>query len=168
MLHIKKIFLKASTIFIMLTCVSYAQESSLFPFWGMVNADSVNMRSDSTVNSSIICNINRGEQVEVIQELYDWYKIRLPKTAPSFIKKNLVILIDNKTGKVLKNRVNIRMKPSETAAVIGKANKDEIVNILDDVGQWYKIEPLNNSFGWIHKKFIKGQSPSGTGPKGGS
>lgn len=169
MLPIKKIGFEVLVLLIMLNCISYAQESKVFPFWGMVNTNSVNIRSDATVTSSVICNINQGEQVEVILELYDWYKIRLPKTAPSFIKKNLVTPIDNKIGKVLKDKVNIRLSPSETAAIIGRANKDETVNVLEDTGEWYRIEPLNNTFGWIHKKFIKGLIPQkGADPKEGN
>lgn len=87
-------------------------------------------------------------------ELYDWYKIRLPKQAPSFIKKNLVSLIDEKSARVIKDNVNIRLEAEESSAIVGKAKNNEVVNILRDRGEWYKIEPVINSFGWIHKKFV--------------
>lgn len=37
---------------------------------------------------------------------------------------------------------------------MGRVNKNEIVNILEEKGDWYRIEPVNNSFGWINNKFV--------------
>lgn len=147
-----------SLAFILFPGVIFAQnssESKIFTsFQGEVNANNTNVRTDSTVNSKIICNLTKGSYVDVLWELYDWYKIRLPKAAPSFIKKSLAELIDEKTAKVLKDNVNVRLGPSEASSIIGKANKDEILNVFGEKVDWYKIEPVNNSFGWIHKKFV--------------
>jgi len=140
------------SLFIFTQSICLAQQSQSFR--GEVNANDINIRYDSTVNSEVICKINKGECVEIILELYNWYKIRLPKLAPSFIRKNLVTLIDDKTAKVLKNNVNIRLHPNESSPILGKVDQNEIINILEDKGGWYKIEPVNNSFGWIHKKFV--------------
>lgn len=140
-------------------------------FRGLVNADNINIRFDATVNSETICTANKGDYLEVVRELYDWYKIRLPKTAPAFVKKNLVRLLDDQDvypnaepkhikeqsgprSKVAGDRVNIRLHPNESSPILGVAGKDEAINILDDKGEWYRIEPVNNSFGWVHKKFI--------------
>ena len=114
--------------------ILFAQET--MPFIGEINADNINIRSDSTVSSEIICKVNKGEQVEVTRERYGWYKIRLPKYAPSFIKKNLVTAIEdkpansfdklrdsgtelNRNAKVIKNRVNIRLHPNESSPILG-------------------------------------------------
>jgi uncharacterized protein YgiM (DUF1202 family) len=141
------------------------------PFIGEINADNINIRSDSTVSSEIICKVNKGEQVEVTRERYGWYKIRLPKYAPSFIKKNLVTAIEdkpansfdklrdsgtelNRNAKVIKNRVNIRLHPNESSPILGKVDRNEVITILEDKGEWFRIEPVNSSFGWINNKFI--------------
>jgi len=138
--------------------LGFAQDKT-FLFQGEINANNINIRSDSTINSKIICIANRGEPVEVIRESYAWYKIRLPKRAPSFIKKNLVELIDTKSAKVIKNNVNIRLGPDESSPILGKADKNEVINILSESGEWYKIEPLANSFGWVHSKFVNHRLP---------
>lgn len=126
----------------------------VFPFQGRIKSGNINIRSDSTVSSEVIRVIERGECVEVVSELYDWYKIRLPQDAPSFIKKELVEPIDEKTAKVSGDIVNIRLKPDEASPILGKVKENEIVNILGEKGGWLKIEPVSNSFGWIHKKFV--------------
>ena len=153
----KKLFFRIIFIslfaLINLVCLSFAQESQVFQ--GKINADNVNIRFDATVSSSVISRVNKGDRVEVMLELYEWYKIKLPKTVPSFIKKNLVSLIDDKTAQVLKDRVNIRLRPDEASPILGRVDKNEVINILEDKGLWYRIEPVNNSFGWIHKKFVE-------------
>lgn len=147
-----------------------AQE--LFPFQGEVNTNNINIRVDSTSASEVICTLNKNSKVEVLIELYNWYKIRLPKNAPCYIKKNMTDCINYKindrpnplpeattkkecqNAKIIKDRVNIRLKPNESSPILGIANKNETVNIITEKGEWYKIEPVQNSFGWAHKKFI--------------
>jgi len=131
-----------------------SSEYKPFLFLGRINANDINIRSDSTVSSKVICVLGKDEPVEVIKESYEWYKIRLPKTAASFIRKDFVEPIDEKTAKVIKDNVNIRLGPDESSSILGKAGKNEIINILGEKGEWYEIEPLSNSFGWVHKRFV--------------
>lgn len=125
-------------------------------FEGEIKGDDINIRSDSTVNAEPICRAGRGEAVEVISELYGWYKIRLPPGAPSFIRKDFVALsADGKTAKVLSDNVNIRLKPDTVSVILGKVSENDLVNVLGDTGQWYRIKPIKDSFGWVHKSFIR-------------
>lgn len=124
------------------------------PFNGEIKGNMINVRADSTTGADIICSVNRGEPINVVGQLYDWYKIRIPKGCPSYIKKTLVAPIDDKTIKVLKDRVNIRLKPDEQAPIIGKANTDEVLTVTGSVGDWFKIEPISSSYGWVNKKFV--------------
>jgi uncharacterized protein YgiM (DUF1202 family) len=137
-----------------------------------VNSDNINVRCDSTVGSCVICKLNKGALVDVVGQLYGWYKIRLPKNAPSYIKRNLVEILNSNTmpskglpivdkspnemsARVAKDKINIRLGPNESFTIVGKADKDEILKISMAVGEWYKIEPTENCFGWINKKFIE-------------
>lgn len=125
------------------------------PFSGVVTSDGIHIRTDSTVSSSIICDVNRGDPLEVYKELYEWYGVGLPRNAPSFIRKDLVQREANSTAQVTRDKVNVRLEPNESSAIIGKALKGEIVVIVADAGGWYKIEPVRHSTGWIHKQFVK-------------
>jgi uncharacterized protein YgiM (DUF1202 family) len=147
----------AISIFLFFQCTTtlYAQEPFLFK--GKVKADNINVRTDSTASSEVICSLDKDTDVEVILELYDWYKIKLPSNAPAFIKKDFATMIDDKTAKVSGDNVNIRLRPDASSPIIGRVNKDEAVVILGDKGDWYRIEPVSSSFGWIHKGFVKRQ-----------
>lgn len=129
-----------------------AEDSSLF--LGRVNAEGINVRVDSTINSEILCTVNQGDTVEVVRQFYEWYKIKLPQLAPSFIHKSMLSAIDNKTARVIKDNVNIRLGPNNTSVILGKAENAELIEIVEDKGDWYRIKPVNNSFAWIHSKFI--------------
>jgi SH3-like domain-containing protein len=128
-------------------------------FTGQANADDVNVRVDATVSSKVACILEKGKLVEVASEAYDWYKIRLPREAPSYIKKEFVECIDRvpekcSNVKVIGNKVNIRLGPGESFWILGQVDKSTVVNIIQDEGDWYKIEPVHQSYGWVNKKFI--------------
>lgn len=147
-----KNFIFITVAFFTLSISAFALET--FPFKGEVNSDNINVRIDATTSAAVILTLNKADLVDVVLELYDWYKIKLPKNAPAFVKKNLIEPIDAQTGKVIKDRVNIRLKPEEASAILGRADKQEIVKIISIEPGWYKIEPTDNTCGWIHKKFI--------------
>jgi len=130
----------------------FAQE--FIAFQGEINGNFINVRSDSTTSAESICKVNKGERVEVILELYDWYKVRLPESASVFIKKDLTRPIDEKTARVAKDNVNIRLGANESSPIIGRAQKGEIINVFKERAEWYEIRPTNDCFGWINKKFV--------------
>ncbi len=126
---------------------------------GIVNTDNINIRCDSNTNSAIIAKLAKGQRVEILLEKYDWYKIRLPRYAPAYIKKQFVEISDKRKAKVTANNVNIRLTPNDGAAIIGKSEQGEPIEVLAESGEWYKIEPVKNSFGWAHKQFIATANP---------
>jgi uncharacterized protein YgiM (DUF1202 family) len=134
-------------------------------FTGQINASGINVRVDARVGAEVICTLAKGELVEVIWEVYDWYKIRLPREAPSYIKNNLLECNNVNadfasssgkclSAKVIKDRVNIRLGPTESAWILGKVDKATVVNVIADEGGWYKIHPVYQSYGWVNKKFV--------------
>ena len=161
-LKIKSMFIFLAVCFILPGTVF---ADTFAAFTGQINAAGINVRVDATVGAEVICTLTKGELVEVVREAYDWYKIRLPKEAPSYIKKNLLecnnvnadfAAVSGKclSAKVIKDRVNIRLAPSESSWILGKVDKDTVVNVIADEAGWYKIHPVYQSYGWVNKKFV--------------
>lgn len=159
-------------------CFNAVQAEGVFPFKGLVNANSINIRSDSRVSAEIICTVNKNECLEIVSEFFDWYKVRLPPTAPSFVRKDLVTIINrndikpadninvninpSQAASVSKDSVNVRLYPNQSSVILGKVSRNEIVTVLEEKGQWYRIEPPRSAHGWIYKKFVhKGCDPCG-------
>lgn len=140
-----------------------------------VNSDNINIRADCTTGSEIICQANKGDILEVFGEKYDWYKIHLPKQAGVYIKEELVELKPSTDPTVQKQalypvkaevsatNVNIRLGPSLESRIIGRADRGETIEVIDNINGWYKIAPSINSYGWIHGKFIQ-DAPEVTTP----
>ena len=157
--------------FCLISCRLLADEAPSFQ--GETTVNGINIRADSTVGAEIISTLRKGERVEVVSELYDWYKIRLPKESPAHIKKILLECTNFKiteintgspeagqlkeciSAKVARERVNVRLQPSETSSIIGKAVRGEVVSVVVDGPEWDKIVPTANSYGWINKKFLR-------------
>jgi len=125
-----------------------------YPFFGMVTQDNINVRAGANVNFEPLCKLIKNEKVAVVGKSYNWYKIILPKDATSFINEKYVSIEDS-SGLITANRVNIRAKPGEIFSIIGQINKGSKVKILKKSGEWYAIEPTEACFGWVHEKFIQ-------------
>jgi len=127
-----------------------------YPFEGTVTADDIKVRADATVNSQVICSVAKGERVTVLSESYGWDKIHLPKNALAYIKKEFVAAEGAGTiARVINDSVNIRLGPDISSRILGRVKKDELIKIKSETGDWFRIEPPPNAYGWIHNKFVK-------------
>lgn len=146
------LLLSASWLFFS-PCLCLGQES--FPFPAEIVGDGINIRLDSTINSPVLGTLDKGQLVTVVFGHYGWYKIILPKDIPVFIKDDFVSAVQPQAARVINDRVNIRTGPSDSSSVIGMASKGDILNVLGRQKIWYKIEPPDSCFGWVHKQFIR-------------
>ena len=135
--------------------LSMALAEQNFPFTGYVTENGINVRADSTVGSEVICSVNKGERIEAVSEKYNWYKIKLPECAPSYIHKDMLGVVENNKAKLIRDKVNIRLKPNLEAEILGRISEGETVEVIKAEGDWYQIKPVNNTFAWIHKKFLE-------------
>lgn len=125
-----------------------------FLFKGEVKGDDINIRTDATASADVITKAKQGTALEVTSESYDWYKVRLPSTTPVFIYKNLVAISPEKNASIGKNNVNIRLRPDLSSPIVGKAAKGEAIEIIEEVGDWYKTGATQGCTGWIHKNYL--------------
>ncbi|MEW6074676.1 MAG: SH3 domain-containing protein [Candidatus Omnitrophota bacterium] len=141
--------------FIFLCGFGICAAEDFVPFRGTVTSDGIHIRSDSTVTAPVICDVGKGDSLDVLAQLYEWYRVRLPRSAPSFIRKDLVTKETGSVATIIKERVNVRLEPNESSPIIGRAVKGEEINIVADAQGWYKIEPVAKSSGWIHRRFVQ-------------
>jgi uncharacterized protein YgiM (DUF1202 family) len=145
---------------LLLTEISFAEGK--FPFEARVSSNGINLRSDSSVTSQVICTLNKSDTVEVVKELYGWYKVRIPKTANVYVNSSFLqccgYSADGKictSAKISGDNVNIRLGPAQSSPILGKLQRDEIVSIRSVVKGWVAIEPTHNTFGWLNTKFAE-------------
>jgi uncharacterized protein YgiM (DUF1202 family) len=153
---------------------SAAAAVQVFPYAAEVTADGINLRSDSTTSSDVICTLQKGAIVEAVGEIYGWNKVRLPETAPAYLRADLAVSVEERTAnfvpqdaansrfnaiKITPERVNIRLRPDESSPIIGHAVKNEVVKFTELREKWYRIVPPRNVFGWIHSNFLRKVEP---------
>jgi uncharacterized protein YgiM (DUF1202 family) len=137
----------------LLACIislAYAETA----FVGTVRENNINVRSDASAASTIICTLVKGESVAVVLEKYDWCKIRLPKNTRVFVKRSFLDPIDEKTAKANADKINIRLEANQSSVILGTLAINEIVEVISEKGDWLKIKPTANTFGWVHKTFL--------------
>ncbi len=78
--------------------------------------------------------------------------------APTTVK----ILTINKTGYVLTDELAVRNGASADTAKLYGVPKNSAINIVGQLGDWYKVDLGNNQTGWVAKNSINLKAPANT------
>lgn len=140
-------------LFLLISRPAVAQEE--FPFLGEVTGEGVNIRAGQSTSFEKIGQLKTGEQVVVLGKDYGWYKIKLPIDVKAYINYKFIKELDEKTGEVTGDRVNIRSGIGSDFPILGQAAQGQYVRILEKSEDWYRIEPTDETFGWITEGLVK-------------
>lgn len=136
---------------------------------GSVKQDQVNVRAGANINFESICRLDKNDKVEIVSELYDWYRIRLPKDTLCYISANFIdSLPDSALARVNADKVNVRSGSDLNSSVLGQLSTGATVKVKLKTGDFFEIECPNNMYGWVSKSLIEvsnTQEPSPTKSK---
>lgn len=116
-----------------------------------VIADRLNIRSGPSTNYEIMGQLERGDVLPVRGVEGDWLSFPLPASMPVWIHKDFV-----REGEVLGDRVNLRAGPSTRHNRVGTVVRGDQLKIVEEVGDWIKIQPPPSVLAWVHKDFVVG------------
>lgn len=133
--------------------IAWAQERPL-PFLAESTGDQVNVRAGQSANFEKLCQLSKGEEVVVFSKEYSWYKIQLPPSAKSFVSKDYVQFLGQNAGGVTATDVNIRAGAGIHHTILGQLAKGEQIYIQEEFDEWYRIEPLSESYGWVSQELL--------------
>lgn len=125
-----------------------------FPFTGVINANSVNIRAGASPGFEILGQLNKTDKVIVKGVIYRWYKIRLPQHAKSFISKEYIYQ-RGEEGIVSEDNVNIRAGKGTNHNILGQLSSGDSVTILKEHDSWFQIEPPQDAIGWVRSDFVE-------------
>lgn len=150
--------------FLFLFCfVANAEES--FPYLGNITADLVHIRAGQSTAFESLGQLDTGEKVVVVGKKYSWYKIKLPLRAQCYISVKFIQKRGDNIGSVTGNPVNLRAGPGEDFAIIGKLPRETLVRLKGKTESWYRIEPVEGSFGWVSAQFVAYESKNVPSPR---
>jgi uncharacterized protein YgiM (DUF1202 family) len=136
--------------------VSADQEN--FPFLAEVTADHVNVRAGQNANFERLCQLNKGDEIVVLEKGFSWYKIQLPPSAKSYVHKEYIQFLGQNAGGVTGDRINIRAGAGVHHTILGQLTKGEQIFIEEDLEEWYRIQPVVGSYGWVSDQFLSFKS----------
>jgi len=152
---IRKFFILTGALILFLTNAC-AQEK--FPFVGEIISDRVNVRAGPNINFERLIQFNKGEEAVVVDKNYTWFKVKLPVKAICYIKADFIKGLSEDIGEVTGDRVRLRAGAGENFSAIGKLDKGTIVRYTELINGWYRIEPVEGSYGYVSEEFIKFKS----------
>lgn len=152
----KLIFYTSLFIFslIALLMASLAPRAALAADQAVVKEEIVNLRAAPTTGSVIVGKASRGDLLEVLGKEGDWYRVGRNGSA-CWVASWLVEIgqaqqQNSPAGQaVVKEQiVNLRAAPTTASAIMAKASRGDILEVLGKEGDWYRVG-RNGSACWV-------------------
>jgi len=128
------------------------------PFLAEAIVDSVNVRAGQSKNFERICQLDKGEEIVVLDKEYSWFKVQLPSKAKVFISDKYLLKRRSDQGQVTANNVNLRAGADINYSIVGQAQDGQLVVIKEHKDGWYAVEPIPGNFGWVSEELLRFKS----------
>ena len=120
----------------------------------------LNVRNKGSLDGEIIGRVSKGDQVKVLEEKNNWYKIQLSASETGWIAgwflslEQIYVPLPESTDKtpyvkILYNGTNIRTGSTTNVDVAMRANEGAEFPILAVEGDWYQIQLENGKIGYV-------------------
>lgn len=126
----------------------------------------VNVRKEPNTDSAIVGKIYNGAVAQVLSvagEEDDWFQI-VSGNAEGYIKAEYFLygdaaeaVIDDyvtRYASVIVDRLNVRKEPDIESSRIGYIDKEEKVKILENLGEWLKVQYTDKSTGYVAAQYV--------------
>ncbi len=126
---------------------------------GTVKAESLTVRAQPTAQSVSLGAFKKGDKIKILSSAKGWFRVTLPADTPVWISADLVA-----DGKIRVRRANLRSSSSTDSAVVGQADQNTAVEVLDNsVKDWLKIKcpPSVALTGYVNASFVDAAKDAG-------
>lgn len=127
----------------------------------VVNADNVNVRGRPTISSEVVTQLNRGDQVTLLErvtlekpaegEPAQWARIRMPEETGVWV---FAPFIDPAASVVTASRLNMRSGPGQNFSVVGRIEKGTKVEELRTTNNWVQIKPPASAYAFVAAELL--------------
>lgn len=132
--------------------VNSSFESSFNAFTGKIVGNKVRLRTQPSMDSPIVRELNKNDLIIVLSEEEDFFVIAPPVDLKGFIFRTFVL--DNV---IEGNRVNVRLEPNLESPIIAQLNSGDHVNgtISTQNNKWLEISLPSNARFFVAKDYIE-------------
>lgn len=126
-------------------------------FTGRVRGNKVRLRTQPTLDGSVVREIVGGEMFVVNGQENDFYAVVPPKETKGYIFRTFVL-----EGTVEGERVNVRLYPDTEAPIVARLNSGDHVNaVVSSVNnKWLEIDLPKTAHFYIAKEFVENIGPA--------
>ncbi|MEB6550180.1 SH3 domain-containing protein [Heyndrickxia sporothermodurans] len=114
------------------------------------------IHTSNSGKSKTIKKLNTNDVVEVVQSKGSWYKVKNGKGYAwiynKYVSKNLAPQVLYKV-RVTKNKSAIHTSNSGKSKTIKKLNTNDVVEVVQSKGSWYKVKN-GKGYAWIYNKYV--------------
>ena len=143
--------------------------SSTLPFAamgaeGVVLNERVNVRTRPSIASEVIHQLDTGEKVTILDRINlndpqanepkEWFRIRIPSETELWISSDYI----DSSNKVKASRLNVRAGPGQNFSVVGRIERDTVVEPIRVSAGWTAIQPLDATVAYVASEFIRESS----------
>lgn len=173
---------KAKIGLIILAVIILTISTKVYATNGKANQETIRMRKEASTESGVVTLISLDEEVEVLSEEGEWYKIKY-KTYTGYVRKDMLD-VDGKTEvaqntnsentnsenttlqeeikdkieigytKTIASKLDLKLVPSITSSNINTIDENSKITIRDIINKWSYVETDNKS-GWVLTSKIK-------------
>ena len=134
-----------------------------------INVSSANVRTEPTTSSEILATLAKNNSVEILEDVGEWYKIKLNDNIGYISKPLLSDQVETTSRSIEEPRqeetpiqetiqpqetiiksvyvnvekANLRSSATTSSNIVGTANRKEKLDVIAEEGQWYKIKFLD-------------------------
>ncbi len=126
-------------------------------------SDYVNIRSTPDTEGDVVGIVYNGNPVTILETTDDWYKIKKDSTegyskAEFFAVSSGNVQENNMVAAVCtaSDYVNVRNIPNAEGDVLGIVYKDNVVTVLEEINDWYRIK-ADSTEGYVKAEFFEKQ-----------
>lgn len=128
---------------------------------GVLMNNSVNVRKGPGTEYPVYLTAPLGFEVDAVGQKGAWLEIEFPAKGFSWVSKDYLQKIDDKTGIIISNNVRVRTGPGtqfDIAYTVQVGHKFQVLN-MDIKGEWYHVMPMPGETAWILAEYVKLAGP---------
>jgi len=152
-------------------------KSSTTGNYGTVTAESLSVRSGSSLNAAIIGSVSKGQRFAILEENNNWAKIEYKSgsfgwVSGWYLEKSAQARANQSskesTVTILHNGTNIRKQAKVQSNVVALANEGDTFTVKSIVDDWYEIKLKNGDSGYVAGWIVSNNGSNAQIQKGGA
>lgn len=129
---------------------------------GVINAERVNVRTQPSIVSEVVVQVNTGHKVQLLEFITlddtipgnptEWYRISVPEGAKFWVSGDY---IDSGDDTVTASQLNVRAGPGQSYTVMARLNRGEKVERILESDGWVSIKPPAAAFAYVASSLVE-------------